>query len=50
MEKYRKFDDPRVGVNPFTPLKVVEHSALYNTGRIVSDYSNFINDPSIDSL
>ena len=36
MEKYRKFDDPRVGVNPFIKLKEEVHSPLMMTGRFVS--------------
>ena len=36
MEKYRKFDDPRVGVNPFIKLKEEVHSPLMMTGRLVS--------------
>lgn len=28
MEKYRKFDDARNGVNPFVPAKVVRGSAV----------------------
>lgn len=36
MEKYRKFDDPRVGVNPFIKLPETAHSPLMMTGRFVS--------------
>ena len=35
MEKYRKFDDPRVGVNPFVKLPETVHSPLMMTGRFV---------------
>ena len=38
MEKYRKFDDPRVGVNPFVKLPETVHSPLMMTGRFVSFY------------
>ena len=38
MEKYRKFDDPRVGVNPFVNLPETVHSPLMMTGRFVSFY------------
>ena len=37
MEKYRKFDDPRVGVNPFIKLKEEVQSPLMMTGRLVSN-------------
>ena len=39
MEKYRKFDDPRVGVNPFVPLKEALPSPLFGVLRFVSHKS-----------
>jgi hypothetical protein len=36
MEKYRKFDDPSCGVNPFVPLKEGERPLYMKLIRIVS--------------
>ena len=36
MEKYRKFDDARVGVNPFVPSKPLETNALMSLIKTVS--------------
>lgn len=35
MEKYRKFDDSRVGVNPFVPNKEMPRSALLQILRVI---------------
>ena len=39
MEKFRKFDDPRCGVNPFVPLKENPRPSYLLIPRLVSLYS-----------
>ena len=36
MEKYRKFDDARNGVNPFVPAKVAKSSPMSTIAKTVS--------------
>lgn len=39
MEKYRKFDDPRHGINPFNPLPEARRPILYLVPRYVRLFS-----------
>ena len=42
MEKYRKFDDARVGVNPFVPSKPLETNAVMSIFKTVSKRSTIL--------
>ena len=37
MEKFRKFDDPSCGVNPFVPLPTSERPVYFQLPRMVSE-------------